>query len=66
MPVLSGELFSSSSTRLLTEIAFADRPGGVPKRRGADLAGVIADFDRALGVQAAQLGVGCRVAVLMP
>jgi hypothetical protein len=33
----------------------------VPKRRRADLAGVIADFDRALGVQAAELGMGCRV-----
>src|SRR5947199_163742 len=41
MPVLSGELFSSSSTRLLTEIASADRPGGVPKRRGAE---VVAPF----------------------
>jgi len=38
----------------------------VPNRRGADLAGVIADFHRALGVRAAELGVGCRVAVLMP
>jgi hypothetical protein len=58
MPVLSGELFSSSSTRLFTEIASADRRGGCPKGGAVDLAGVIADFHRALGVRAAELGVG--------